>query len=88
MKIIGLSFAAASALLLAAGCSNNASTENQPTNAAAEQPPPAMRANPPVGSEMTNAVPSAGMNTNSAGMEPNTPATTNSMNTPTNMTPP
>jgi hypothetical protein len=28
------------------------------------------------------------MNTNSAGMETNTPATTNSMNTTTNMTPP
>ena len=74
MKKIALSFAAASALLFAAGCSNNTSTENQSTNAAAGQAPPAMNANQPS---------TAGMNTNSAGMETNTPGTTTN-----NMTPP
>ena len=90
MKKIALSFAAASVLLLAAGCSKNASTEDQSTNSAAAQPQPAMRANPPAGSEMTNAAPPTGMNTNSAGMGTNTTAATNNMNmnSATNTTPP
>lgn len=87
MKIIVLPLAAVSALLLAAGCSNNTSTATQSTNATAEQPP-AMNTTLPAGAEMSNAVPSAGMNTNSTGMETNTPAATNNINTTTNMTPP
>ena len=88
MKKIALSFAAASALLLAAGCNKSTSMENQSTNTTAEQLPPAMNATPAAGAEMSNAVPSAGMNTNSAGTDTNTPAATNNVNTTTNTTPP
>jgi outer membrane murein-binding lipoprotein Lpp len=68
------------ALLLVAGCNNKASMENQSTNAPAERQPSAMNTNSSSGAEMTNAIPSTGMDTNN-------PATTNSMNTTTNMTP-
>jgi len=85
---LSFSFAAASALLFATGCSNSASMENQSTNAAAGQPPSVMKANPPAGAEMTNAVPSAGLNASSAGMDMNSQAKTNTMNTNTNMAPP
>ncbi len=80
--------AAASVLILAAGCNNNTSMDNQSTNAPAEQPPPAMNTNAPSGIEMTNAVHSTAAVTNSAGMDTNNPARTNGMNTTTNAAPP
>lgn len=88
MKRIAFSFVAASALLLAAGCNKNTSMDSQHPNTATEQSSPAMNNTPPAGAAMTNAAPSAGMNTNSAGMETNAPAVTNQMNTTTNMAPP
>jgi outer membrane murein-binding lipoprotein Lpp len=75
MKKVILPVAAVSALLFAAGCSDNASTENQSTNAPEEQQPPAINTNSSSGAEMTNATPSAGADTNN-------PATTNGMTPP------
>ncbi len=82
MKKIFLPLAAASAWLLVAGCNNNSPTENQSTNAPAEQQPPAMNTNTSSGAQTTNAAPSAGADTNSAGMETNNPGTTNTMTPP------
>lgn len=88
MKQIFITLTIASTLLLVAGCSNSASTDNQSTNAPTEQQPPAMNTNSPSGEETTNVAPFTGVATNSAGMDANNPATTNNMNTTTNVAPP
>jgi uncharacterized lipoprotein YajG len=79
MKTVALLFVTASISLLATGCNNKNSTENQSTNEPWVQQP-ATNANSSSGAETTNTAPATEADTNSAGMDTNMMESTNNTN--------